>query len=559
MANGKTGTKGKGRGRSAEQPTEVGNVRGVKFAVDAEGKRWPVLADLKRERVEMLRKRARKSPDKRRQFFMVTAGGWQPVTCIALDAIVGILDGILPPPEAEALRAAIEGAPVEPTQGPEAKAEEPPVVEETGRSTALEIVTFDGDPLECVTEDGEPYVSIPAVCRPFGKRADDEAGRLLAEGWARTRMLRVPDAKGVEQPTNCIHVDDVHALIFGFSRKGMDEAVVEKWIKYKKECAGALAAYFHRGVAVNPRADTDAVLAEIANLRGRLDLLDGDTVRKADLAALATKDDLGAMKIEIARIAISPASTNKIGPDRASAVYFRLHDLAHMWVQAHRKDAAGCFHTHASALGTIEQKVRRLVGHGGTGSAWENLPEAKEEKLFDLFDLLKGEAEAWAREIQAPTQSVMFDEHNRPVKARRQRKSRRGSSPSSSKHVPTPAPPPVEPSAAAGTVSRQAEASSQPVPPENVRTARQLGERVSQEMKYEVSYRETTKLIKLLKLRERPEVKEYPVKIAKGDHVNIVWTKHYPLSFVPEIVEHLRKNGPPGGPAPVGGTLPFVH
>jgi hypothetical protein len=52
---------------------------------------------------------------------------------------------------------------------------------------------FDGDSLECLRVEGEPYVSISAICRPFGKRADDEIKRLRSEGWTRTRMIRVRD------------------------------------------------------------------------------------------------------------------------------------------------------------------------------------------------------------------------------------------------------------------------------------------------------------------------------------------------------------------------------
>ena len=139
----------------------------------------------------------------------------------------------------------------------------------------LEIVKFHGDELEVVEFDGEGWVSFPSLLRPFVKRADSVATML--EGWARTRVARVPSRTGAldgrgggVQETIVVHRDDAPLVIARLDRRGMDEEMKERHTLYLKECAKVLAEYFTRGVAVNPRAPLDPVLARILEGQNRI-------------------------------------------------------------------------------------------------------------------------------------------------------------------------------------------------------------------------------------------------------------------------------------------------
>jgi hypothetical protein len=129
----------------------------------------------------------------------------------------------------------------------------------------LASLVFDGDTLEVIELDGEGWVSFPSLLRPFGKRADSYLG--LLDGWARTRQERVPSRTGAFdgrggglQLTTLLHFEDAPMAIARLDRRGMEDDAKAKHTRYLKECAKALADYFLRGRAENPRARADTDL-----------------------------------------------------------------------------------------------------------------------------------------------------------------------------------------------------------------------------------------------------------------------------------------------------------
>jgi hypothetical protein len=112
-------------------------------------------------------------------------------------------------------------------------------------SLAIEFVAFDGDGLDCTRVNGEPYVSLPSLCRPFGKAVHHQIEGLA--GWARTTVGGVPDARGRTQATTLLHIESVHLFIARLNTRGMAPAIREKHTRYLAGCAQALARHF--GVA----------------------------------------------------------------------------------------------------------------------------------------------------------------------------------------------------------------------------------------------------------------------------------------------------------------------
>lgn len=98
----------------------------------------------------------------------------------------------------------------------------------------------------------------------FEKRVDKQVERL--EGWANMRKFQLTP-RGVAgnlppSATWCIHWEHVAQAVAELDSRGMPDHVREAHVRFKRECAKALADYFTKGVASNPR-DVDPVLAEL--------------------------------------------------------------------------------------------------------------------------------------------------------------------------------------------------------------------------------------------------------------------------------------------------------
>lgn len=200
-------------------------------------------------------------------------------------------------------------------------------VEEPG--PALATLSFDGDELEVVEIDGTGWVSLPSLLRPFGKRVDHAKG--LLEGWARTCVEFVaPRLAGSNdsrvKATTLLHAEDVPLLVARLDQRGMPDEAKAKHARYLREVAGVLAAYFQRGVAVNPRVvapGLDPVLAEL--LRGQQALMAQvvGTAGEAKETAQRVAADVAELRRELSgipgRLPAAPAAPALPMPDPGRA------------------------------------------------------------------------------------------------------------------------------------------------------------------------------------------------------------------------------------------------
>lgn len=202
-------------------------------------------------------------------------------------------------------------------------------VEEPGPAPVLVTLSFDGDELEVVEIDGTGWVSLPSLLRPFGKRVDHAKG--LLEGWARTCVEFVaPRLAGSNdsrvKATTLLHAEDVPLFVARLDQRGMPDEVKAKHARYLREVAGVLAAYFQRGVAVNPRVvapGLDPVLAEL--LRGQQALMAQvvGTAGEAKETAQRVAADVAELRRELSgipgRLPAAPAAPALPMPDPGRA------------------------------------------------------------------------------------------------------------------------------------------------------------------------------------------------------------------------------------------------
>lgn len=109
-----------------------------------------------------------------------------------------------------------------------------------------------GLPLEVVDNE---WVTLRSLFEPFGKRVGEQIRRL--QEWADLRKLhltaRASDNDFTRLETWTIHRTQVAQAIAELDPRGMSDEVREAFVRFKRECASALDAYFNKGVATNPR------------------------------------------------------------------------------------------------------------------------------------------------------------------------------------------------------------------------------------------------------------------------------------------------------------------
>ena len=201
-----------------------------------------------------------------------------------------------------------------------------------GEVSALVIVTAQiaGLPLEVV--EGE-WVTLRSLFEPFGKRVasqlDSLGGPIVdgknearTEGWAKLRkfplsprMLTGNRAENLTRDGWCVHRSHAAQAIADLSTAGMDDNIRASFVAFKRECAGALDAYFTKGVAENPRM-VAAPVAEIpAWSRALLEAL-GSSVVEA-------KGEIKAMRGDVEAVAGMVAEVDKRKVDRAEVEALR--------------------------------------------------------------------------------------------------------------------------------------------------------------------------------------------------------------------------------------------
>lgn len=119
-----------------------------------------------------------------------------------------------------------------------------------------------GLPLEVV--EGE-WVTLRSLFEPFGKRVDAQLERISE--WANLRKVRLPSRMGLGNSagnlvseTWTIDRRNVAQAVAELDTRGMGPEVRSALVRFKRECAAALDAYFTKGVAVNPRIESAPVV-----------------------------------------------------------------------------------------------------------------------------------------------------------------------------------------------------------------------------------------------------------------------------------------------------------
>lgn len=129
----------------------------------------------------------------------------------------------------------------------------------------LEPFDFHGQALIVVDNNGEPYVAMKPVVEGMGldwggqhKKLADESSR-----WSISVISILQSHDGRQRDMTCLPLRKLTAWLMILQPSRMAPEVADRVRFYQEECDGALWAYWSKGVAINPRAETSLTRDDI--------------------------------------------------------------------------------------------------------------------------------------------------------------------------------------------------------------------------------------------------------------------------------------------------------
>lgn len=167
-------------------------------------------------------------------------------------------------------------------------------------STTLAAVEFHGATLVTTLVDGVPHVALRPLCDAIGIDWEAQRKRITRDPVLSSVMVMTTTTggDGKRYEMNAIPLKVLNGWLFGVDTNRVAPEVRERLIEYQRECYDALADYWQKGSATNPRASAASLMigqatglptAQLVALQAQgwkiIDRLKAETVRelRADL------------------------------------------------------------------------------------------------------------------------------------------------------------------------------------------------------------------------------------------------------------------------------------
>ncbi len=148
-----------------------------------------------------------------------------------------------------------------------------PINPKSTSTTEVVRIPFQGDDVFAVEVDGEPRVILRTTLEAIGIDADGQLQRLKRRSWATTSVMTVVAGDGKVREMVTADVRTFLMLLATIDESRVAASHRDKLIRYQKEVAGVIEAYFTKGGAINPSATTDQLSTLISNAEGQLRVL----------------------------------------------------------------------------------------------------------------------------------------------------------------------------------------------------------------------------------------------------------------------------------------------
>lgn len=162
-----------------------------------------------------------------------------------------------------------------PTNGPDTPSDLVDHTQMAGRELAVESIKLSSGEMLVVRVDGEPWVLFSRAMELLGLNAEAQLRRVRRQPWAAVRyaMVQLDDDRprrtvACDEPTFLGHVFNIDANRVTENRRAALRA-------FQCESVRALAGYWTRGVAVNPRGPVVEVMDELHRAHVARQVVDG--------------------------------------------------------------------------------------------------------------------------------------------------------------------------------------------------------------------------------------------------------------------------------------------
>ena len=131
-------------------------------------------------------------------------------------------------------------------------------------ATTLAAVEFHGATLVTTLVDGVPHVALRPLCDAIGIDWQGQHKRLSSHPIL-SSVVSVTETTGGDGKTykmTCLPLKHLNGWLFGVDANRVDPAVRERLLEYQRECYDALADYWQKGAATNPRGGASALVGQ---------------------------------------------------------------------------------------------------------------------------------------------------------------------------------------------------------------------------------------------------------------------------------------------------------
>lgn len=111
------------------------------------------------------------------------------------------------------------------------------------------------NPIMAVQKDGTEWAAARHICEALGIDWKSQHRKLESKSWARVVMMTTHDSSGRKQEISMVDRRTLTMWLATIDTNRVSEAARSTLEAYQLEAANALDAYFHKGGAINPRAE----------------------------------------------------------------------------------------------------------------------------------------------------------------------------------------------------------------------------------------------------------------------------------------------------------------
>lgn len=177
------------------------------------------------------------------------------------------------------------------------------------------MVPFHGHMLLTIKDGDTVRVAMKPICEAIGLQWEAQLKRIKRDDVLGTCMsimdIQVP-GDNQRRDVVTLPLDFINGWLFGVDISRTKPEIRERLIEYKRECFGALAAYWQQGVATNPRARAATIPQLLATQREIRKLM--QELKRETLPA--TRRTLHAQLMQACRLIAIPApALDEIGHD----------------------------------------------------------------------------------------------------------------------------------------------------------------------------------------------------------------------------------------------------